>query len=84
MAMTQKIAAVGQHNFTCQDKLFLDANIWMYLYGPPQNRRSSEVRTYSKAFKNILKASSQIYIDVLVVSEFINAYASSLSMLSLG
>jgi len=33
------------------------------------------VQTYSSVFNRILKAQSKIYIDVLVVSEFINAYA---------
>ncbi len=31
--------------------------------------------TYSRALDNILAANSRIYIDVLIVSEFINTYA---------
>ncbi len=66
--------AVAGHYFTSQDKLFLDANIWVYIFGPqkPGNRW---VKIYSTAFSRILNAKSEIYIDVLVVSEFINVCA---------
>ena len=72
--MRHKAFEVRHYNFTPQDKLFLDANIWFYLYGPqkPGNRWA---RIYSTTFNRILNAKSRIYIDVLVVSEFINTYA---------
>ncbi len=73
--MTLKaVKAVGQHNFSSKDKLFLDANIWMFFFGP-QNPRDPWVGVYSQAFSRILTAKSPIYIDVLIVSEFINTYA---------
>ena len=72
--MVYKTVEVRHYNFTPQDKLFLDANIWFYLYGPQQlgNRWA---RIYSMVFNDILNAKSRIYIDVLIVSEFINSYA---------
>ena len=73
--MTHKVVAVGGYRFTSKDQLFLDANIWLCLYGPQSPRTSRKVRIYSKAFRHILKAKSRIYIDVLVISEFINSYA---------
>ena len=72
--MNRKATTVRQYNFTSQDKLFLDANIWLYLFGP-QQPGAYWVNVYSKVFSDILKAKSQIYTDVLVVSEFINRYA---------
>ena len=72
--MKHKTVAVRRYNFTFQDKLFLDANIWLYLYAP-QKPGSYWVNIYSKVFARILKAKSQIYINLLVVSEFINTYA---------
>ena len=72
--MNHKAIQVEQHNFTSKDKLFLDANIWFYLFGP-HKPMDPTVQTYSNVFNCILKAQSKIYIDVLVVSEFINAYA---------
>ena len=54
--------------------MLLDANIWLLVYGPqkPGDRR---VAVYSQALAKILAAKSRIYIDVLIVSEFINSYA---------
>ena len=72
--MNHKATQVGQHNFTSKDKLFLDANIWLYLYCP-QGSRGSWVDIYSDVLDRILDAESRIYIDVLVVSEFINRFA---------
>ena len=72
--MNHKATQVEQHNFTSKDKLFLDANIWLYLFCP-QGSRSFWVDIYSNVFDRILDADSRIYIDVLVVSEFINTFA---------
>ena len=69
-----KTVEVRHHNFTSKNKLFLDANIWLYLFSPrePGDRWG---QIYSEVFERILNANSRIYVDVLVVSEFINAYA---------
>ena len=72
--MNHKATQVEQHNFTLTDKLFLDANIWLYLYCP-QGSKGDWVDIYSNVFDRILDAGSQIYIDVLVISEFINTFA---------
>jgi predicted nucleic acid-binding protein len=71
--MKHEATEVRHYNFTSQDRLFLDANIWLYLDGP-QKSKSHWRTTYSKVFSRILNACSQIYIDVLIVSEFINRY----------
>ena len=72
--MRYKADEIRHYNFTAQDNLFLDANIWLYLYGPPK-LRSYWRSIYTSVFNRILRAKSRIHIDVLVVSEFINAYA---------
>ena len=73
--MPPETMSVNNYNFTSKDKLFLDANIWLFLHGPQQSPVRPRVKTYSQAFKRILNAKSQIHIDVLIVSEFINSYA---------
>ncbi len=73
--MTHKAISLNQYNFTSKDKLFLDTNIWFYVYGPQQPQAPRHVKIYSQAFKRILSAKSRIHIDVLIVSEFINRYA---------
>lgn len=69
-----KVLQVSSYNFTSEDKLFMDTNIWLYLYGP-QRPRDPRVSTYSQMLKRILNAKSRVYVDVLVISEFINTYA---------
>ena len=72
--MTAKTCEITKYVFTSRDNLLLDANIWLLLYGPnsPKDRRTP---VYSMAYHNIMTAKSKIYIDVLIVSEFINAWA---------
>lgn len=63
------------YRFRPQDKLFFDTNIWLILFGLQEPKNSNKIRIYSSAFDRILKAKSKIYIDLLIVSEFINTYA---------
>ena len=72
--MGSNALAVDSYSFTHRDKLFLDTNIWLYVYGS-QKPDDTLVKIYSQVFDRILKAQSCIYIDVLIVSEFINTYA---------
>ena len=72
--MTPRALSVRNYDFQPEDELFLDANIWLFIYGS-QNLRHARTHVYSSAFRRILEAKSRIYIDVLIVSEFINAYA---------
>ncbi len=73
--MTHNAKLVKNYTFTVRDNLFLDANIWLYLHGPQQSPAPSYVKTYSDTYKRILSAKSKIYVDALIVSEFINRYA---------
>jgi len=69
-----QISDISSHSFSKSDKLFLDTNIWLSIYGPmtfTQKRAS----TYSKAILDIRKFGCAVFIDILVVSEFINSYA---------
>ena len=68
--------SVKGYNFNQNDKLFLDANIWLYMYAP-QKPQAYWARIYSGVFRRILKARSQIFIDVLVLSEFVNRYSKA-------
>ena len=72
--MARKAEAIASYDFSHSDELLLDANIWLLVYGP-QIPRDPRVAIYSQALDKILAAKSRIYIDVLVVSEFINTYA---------
>lgn len=72
--MANNAFSVANYNFTPEDELLLDTNIWLFVYGS-QKPGDKKVATYSQALSRILTANSRIYIDVLIVSEFINTYA---------
>jgi len=72
--MPHEVLAVTDYVFQPEDQLFLDANIWLFVYGP-QKPGDSKAATYSQALAEILAAQCRIYIDVLIVSEFINTYS---------
>jgi predicted nucleic acid-binding protein len=65
---------VRSHTFSRADSVFLDTNVWLYLYGPqvPNDWKS---RVYSRALADMLAAGSTISVDVLVLSEFVNRFA---------
>ncbi|MCW5206415.1 PIN domain-containing protein [Desulfobulbus sp. F5] len=65
---------IRQYNFTQHDELLLDTNIWLFIYGP-QKPGNNKAAVYSQALSEIISSRSRIYIDVLIVSEFINTYA---------
>jgi predicted nucleic acid-binding protein len=59
--------------FNSDDELFIDTNVWLYLYAP-QAPGDWKARVYSRALAKILSAKSRIFIDALILSEFINRY----------
>lgn len=70
-----KAQDINGYPFSNTDKLFFDANIWLYVYGPQGNPGDPKVRIYSSALANAMRAGSLILVDTLVVSEFINRFA---------
>lgn len=71
---TSKVLPIDAYQFTESDVFLFDANIWIYLYVPQEANRWEAV-AYSKALAEISKVKGAIFIDVLVLSEFINRYA---------
>ncbi len=63
------------HSFDDKDDILPDANFWLYLYGPAADPTQWTVQTYSKIFSRLLVAGSKLFLDVLVLSEFINKFA---------
>lgn len=69
-----QISDISSHSFSKNDLLFLDTNIWLSVYGPiTYIRRRASI--YSNALRDIRTTGCSIFIDILVLSEFINAYA---------
>lgn len=72
--MTFSATDIQSYAFSSSDKLLVDANVWLFLYGPQySSSRDPRVRVYSAAWKSILSAGCQVVIDVTVLSEFVNA-----------
>lgn len=73
--MKNKAFDARRHSFTAGDQILPDANIWVYLFGPASATVGPAVGLYSAVLNNVLKAQSRLFLDVLVIGEFINRYA---------
>ncbi|WP_165846714.1 MULTISPECIES: PIN domain-containing protein [Candidatus Cryosericum] len=71
--MSNNVRSVEDYDFAVTDRIFVDANVWMHVYG--QSAPDSQVvKLYSGAMQKMLAAHSCLYTDVLVISEVINRY----------
>ncbi len=69
-----KIHSIENYDFPEEKNYFFDTNIWLYIYGPigwPDEK--SDI--YSRALKRIRDSRGTIYINCLIISEFINAFS---------
>jgi predicted nucleic acid-binding protein len=73
--MMSRATDISKYSFSEQDNLFFDTNIWMLLYGPQGNPNDPFTQTYSQALARAMQAKCQIWVDVLIISEFINRFA---------
>ena len=68
--------AIGHHQFSAEDRVFFDTNIWISLFNcrsaPDKQETSQYVKIYNGAFARAQKANSQFFTHPFVVSEFIN------------
>ena len=72
--MMSSFYGIEGYQFSKSDGFLFDANIWIFMYAP-QRARGRKARVYSRALGDILRAEADIYVDVVVLSEFINRYA---------
>ena len=73
--MPGTVRRLGTYHFRETDRLLFDTNVWLFLYSPQYGPNDNRVRVYSAAVKSALTAHSHIFVDALVLSEFINAWA---------
>jgi predicted nucleic acid-binding protein len=57
-------------------RIFLDANIWLYIFCPLGNHKPQTINKYSAAFKKLLLLNNQLLTDVVVLSEVVNRWIS--------
>ena len=65
------VSRVDSYSFTKKDCLFLDTNVWLSVFFR-QKPLSKDEKFYSEIFDRILKANCRLYLDTVIISEFIN------------
>lgn len=73
--MAAAITAVDSHRFSRRDRLFFDTNVWLRIHTVGYDPNDQNVKAYSSAFRRCLVAGCPIFVDVIVLSEFVNRYA---------
>ncbi|RXA20252.1 PIN domain-containing protein [Methanosarcina sp. MSH10X1] len=69
-----KVHPIDKYDFPEGKDYFFDTNIWLYIYGPigwPDQRSDA----YSRALREIRNSEGAIYINCMIISEFINAFS---------
>ncbi|MBC6420762.1 MAG: PIN domain-containing protein [Hormoscilla sp. SP12CHS1] len=72
--MTNQVYRINDYQFSATNSVLFDANVWLYIYGPTGNRDQRLQSTYTLALRRIRSVRGRIFLDVLVLSEFINAF----------
>lgn len=68
------IHSTATYDFPSEKNYFFDTNIWLYIYGPigwPDQKSA----VYSRVLREIRNSNGTIYINCMVISEFINAFS---------
>src|SRR6266446_1873579 len=73
--MKNKAFDARRHPFSADDQILPDANIWVYLFGPASATVGPAVSAYSAVLNKLLHSKCCLFLDVLVIGEFINRYA---------
>lgn len=63
---------IDQHTFHAGDKLLFDTNVWVFIYGAQYRTPDKRARLYSAAYKRVVEVGCRIFIDAIILSEFVN------------
>ena len=72
--MNNKVCDLASYSFSPDEKILVDANIWLYLFPAPGGEKRFFVKGYSKAFFALISAKAQPVLDPMVLSEYLNRY----------
>src|ERR1051325_4375359 len=70
--MATRAHRIDDWAFSSADRLFLDANVWIFLRDPAGDPSNSTVRIYLAAYERALAAESQLFTDMTVLCEVVN------------
>lgn len=68
------IQNIKEHEFRTDEHLLLDANVWLYTYGPQATRSGDPNHIYSDAMTKIITNNCKIYMILPILSEYIHVY----------
>lgn len=71
--MALRIDITTIHQLENKD-IFLDANIWLHVFCPVSFSREAIYRKYSWALNRLIHSTNKMYIDITILSEFINRW----------
>jgi hypothetical protein len=72
--MSSNVLDIATYKFAQPEDCVLDANVWLFLYGP-SDLTDPRISIYSSAVDKILKAKCKIHLDVTLLSEYVNRHA---------
>ncbi|MDE6207686.1 MAG: PIN domain-containing protein [Muribaculaceae bacterium] len=67
-----KVERIRDFKVKSGDCFFFDNNVWMFLFSPISGAKEYQQRVYSNLLRNIQTARATIFINSLIVSEYIN------------
>jgi predicted nucleic acid-binding protein len=73
--MKNRALDARRYKFVATDQVLPDANVWLYINGPAAATGSWAVSAYAAVLAKVLTAQTQLFLDVLVLGEFVNRYA---------
>jgi predicted nucleic acid-binding protein len=75
--MKNKAFDATAHAYAAGERILPDANFWLYLVGPGAVPENDLTVTYSSVFAQLLSAEADLFLDVLVLSEFVNRFVAT-------
>jgi predicted nucleic acid-binding protein len=72
--MKNKAYDLSTYNFSKDETFLFDANVWLYLFPAPSDKRPFFAQHYSQALKKMLTSKVELALDAIILSEYLNRY----------
>ena len=73
MKFCMKASKIKDVQVGSMDSYFFDTNVWMFLFAPLAGSKANKQGAYSKLLGEIISRRATIWINSLVVAEYVNA-----------
>ena len=67
------VCKIDHYEVSANEEYFFDTNVWMFLFVPLSGSKSYKQKMYSRLLRDIQSRGAWIWINSLVVAEYINA-----------